>query len=232
MQELFNWIQWIRQVCACSPLTCAFVSNTVAFEVSCAQLTGSAQLRHNTLATLPLLLLHLHPLLLLLPVFAFLLVFMFFWFLLGLVVAGWRTFVPRALEDCVPGRWCANAGCAKGRWAWKQWRRLAEPLRCCGFLRVTVSPIVAGVIADIRQCFERTRDVQHGELMDAGCHAAVWHRNRNSCLCSTCLPSPVGGAELAINWGCCSLAGEVWYSGLFVGKGVDEVSSRPFLTEK
>ena len=216
----------------CVALTCAFVWNTVAFEVSWAHLTGSVWLRHTLLRTLPLLHLLLHPVFHPLPVFALLLVFMLFRLLPGLVVAGWRTLVPGDLRGHVSWRWCSNAGRGEHRWSWEKRRRLAEPLGHCGFLRVAVSPVVAGVIADIRQCFERARDVQHRERLGAGCRATFWHRNCHSSLCSTCLSSPIGGAELAIDRGCCSLAGKVWYSGLFVCKGVNEVSGRPFLAEK
>lgn len=59
-------------------LTCAFVWNTVAFEVSWAHLAGFVRLRQVLLTTLPLFLLLLlllsHPL----PVFVLLLVFMLF----------------------------------------------------------------------------------------------------------------------------------------------------------
>lgn len=219
-------------VCVCMTLTCAFVWNSVAFHGFLAQLTRSVRLGHQTFVTLPLHLLRLRSPFLLFSVFAFLFVFMLFWLLPGLVAAGCRTTVLRALQDRVPRWWCASAGCWERYWAREQWRRLAEPLGSRCFLRVTVFPVMAGVIADIRQCFKRTRDVQHRELLDAGCHSSIWHGNSHPCLCSTCVSSPAGGTQFAIDRGCCSLAGEVWYSGLFVDKGVDKVSSRSFLKDK
>lgn len=115
IHELWNW--WSDDVCVfvCVALTCAFVWNTVAFEVSWAHLTGSVRLRHTFLTTLPLLL--LRPLSYPLPVFALLLVFMLFRLLPGLVVAGWWTLVPGALQDSVSRRWCADAGRGEHCWA-------------------------------------------------------------------------------------------------------------------
>lgn len=207
----------------CVAVTCAFLWNTVAFEVSWAHFTGFIRLRRMLLVTLPLLLFFSRSLL----IFTFLLIFMLFWLLLGLVVEGWRTLVLSSPHDRVSRTWRGDPWRAKYCWSREDWRRLAEPLRHCYFLRVTISPVVTGVIADVRQCFERTRDVQHRKLLGAWCHATVWHRN-----CYSCLSSSIGGTELAINWGCCSLAGKVWYPRLFVGQRVDKVRSRSFLTKK
>lgn len=158
--------------------------------------------------------------------FALLLLFMFFGLLSGFAITGHETFVPGAIQKWVSRRRRADAGCSER--CRKLWKWLAEPLRHGWLLRVTVSPIVAGVIADIWQCFERTGNVQHWKVLGAGRRPTIRHRN-SICLSSTCLSSPIGGVQLAIKSGCCSLAGEVWYSGLFVDERIDEVSSRSFL---
>lgn len=216
---------WRRE---CVVVTCAFVWNTVAFEVSWVHFTCFIRLT-NTLLVLPLLIFSCFLLIFL--IFTLFLFFMLFWFLLGLAVEGW-TLVLGTIYNCVSGRGCANARCAKYRWSREKRRRLAEPLRHWCFLRVTISPVVAGVIADVRQSLERARDVQQRELLGAWCHATVWHRNRHSCLHSTRLSSSIRGAELAVNRTRRNLAGKVRYPGLFVDEGVDEVRSRSFLAKK
>ena len=195
-------------------LTCAFIWNTAGFNLSQAQLTA-----------LSALLLHLR--FLLLSVFIFPFLFILFWLFPGLA-AGWRTcFLRRSRRDDASRRWCA--ACGQHRWAGKHWRGLAEPLRGGRFLRITVSPVVAGVIADVRQSFKRPRDVQHRQLVGARRCAGVGHIDRPCSLGSACLSSSTGETELAINRRCRSLASEVWYSRLFVGEGIDEVCGGPFL---
>lgn len=195
----------------CVALTCAFIWNTGGFNISWAQLT--------------VLLALLHPFLLL-SVFVFPFLFMLFGLFPGLA-AGWKTRLLAARRDRATRRWCTARG--GHRRAREHWRGLAEPLRGGQVLRVTVSPVMAGVIADVRQGFKWPRDVQHRELLGAGRRAAIRHRNCHSSLSSACLSSPAGKTKLAVDWRCHSLAGEVRYPGLFVGEGVDEVGGGSFL---
>lgn len=198
---------------SCVALTCAFIWNTVGLNISWAQLTV-------------LLALLFHPRFLLLSVFIFAFLFILFRLFPGLA-AGWRACFLTSCRNRVSRRWCT--ACGEHRRAGKHWRGLAEPLRGGRLLRITVSPVVAGVIADVWQCFKRPRDVQHGKLLGAGRCTAVWHRNRHSSLGSACLSSSTGKTKLAVNWRCHILVSEVWYSGLFVGEGINEVYSGSFL---
>lgn len=81
-------------------VTCAFLWNTVAFEVSWAHFTGFIRLRHVRLVTLPCFLFLPRPLF----IFTFFLVLMLFRLLLRLVVEGRGTLVLSSLYGCVSRR--------------------------------------------------------------------------------------------------------------------------------